>query len=134
MNYTPQKIIHNKDVTVVFWEDGTKTLVKKAKGTKYDEHTAFCAALAKKIFGTNSNLKRQIKEAENTKRIKPKKKNGFSLSKEILYSGCVCCGENAAAQCPDAFTENSPRCGAYNKKCIRKLDDFSRPVITGTPW
>ena len=64
----PQKIIYSGDCTIVFWYDGTKTIVRKSKGTKDDKHSAFCAALAKKVFNTNSNLKRKIKTAENNKK------------------------------------------------------------------
>lgn len=133
----PRKIIYSEDCTIVFWNDGTKTIVRRSKGTKDDKHSAFCAALAKKVFNTNSELKRKIKVAENAKRIKPNKKNCSLFnpnvfSKEVLYSGCIRCGVNASKFCPDAFTEKSPGCSAYNrvgKYKARKLDDFSRPVI-----
>ena len=69
----PRKIIYNGDCTIVFWADGTKTIVKRKKGTIDDRYAVFCAALAKKMYGTNSNLKRVIKIAENTKRIKEDK-------------------------------------------------------------
>lgn len=67
---TPAKIIYNGVATVVFWNDGTKTVVKRSNGTKDDKYNAFCAALAKKVFGTNSKLKNCIKEAENAKKVK----------------------------------------------------------------
>ena len=67
---TPAKIIYNGVATVVFWNDGTKTVVRRSEGTKDDKYNAFCAALAKKVFGTNSKLKNCIKEAENAKRVK----------------------------------------------------------------
>jgi len=68
--FTPAKIIYNGVATVVFWEDGTKTVVKRSEGTKDDKYNAFCAALAKKVYGTNSRLKNCIKDAENAKRVK----------------------------------------------------------------
>ena len=57
---TPVKIKKDGRVTVVFWEDGTATDVKCGLEEKYDSYTAFCAALAKKVFGSNSALKRVI--------------------------------------------------------------------------
>ena len=57
---TPVKIKKDGRVTVVFWEDGTATAVKCGLEEKYDSYTAFCAALAKKVFGSNSALKRVI--------------------------------------------------------------------------
>ena len=58
---TVDHIFYDDVATVVFWTDGTKTVVKCAEGTKYDEYAAFCIALAKKIYGSNSALKRAIK-------------------------------------------------------------------------
>lgn len=58
---TVEHIFYDDKATVVFWTDGTKTVVKCAEGTKYDEYAAFCIALAKKIYGSNSALKRAIK-------------------------------------------------------------------------
>ena len=57
------KIIHSGPVTVVFWKDGTKTLVRCAAHDAYDEYNAFCAALAIKMYGNNSKLKKMIKKA-----------------------------------------------------------------------
>ena len=57
---TVDHIFYDDVATVVFWTDGTKTVVKCAEGTKYDEYAAFCIALAKKIYGNNSALKRAI--------------------------------------------------------------------------
>lgn len=68
--YTPKKIYYNNPVTVVFWEDGTKTTVRLHEGEEYNEYSAFCAALAKKIFGNNSHLTKVVKSG-----IKPKKKS-----------------------------------------------------------
>lgn len=68
--YTPKKIYYNNPVTVVFWEDGTKTTVRLHEGEEYNEYSAFCAALAKKIFGNNSHLTKVVKSG-----INPKKKS-----------------------------------------------------------
>lgn len=59
--FTPVKIIKNGPATVVFWKDGTKTVVKCAPETTPSDYDAFTAALAIKIFGNNSRLKKMIK-------------------------------------------------------------------------
>ena len=59
--YTPKKIIRNGPATIVMWPDGTKTVVKRADGEEDNTYSAFCAALAIKIFGSNSKLKKTIK-------------------------------------------------------------------------
>lgn len=63
LRFSPQKIIHNGPATIVFWTDGSKTVVKCAASTDPDLYNAFCAAFAKKVFGTNSHLKKVIEEA-----------------------------------------------------------------------
>lgn len=64
------KIIRNGPVTVVFWDDGTKTLVRRNENTPDDPYFAFCAALAKKVYGNNSRVKKII--SENT--VEPKER------------------------------------------------------------
>lgn len=50
---------HGK-ATIVFWGDGSKTIVKRAEDEEFDLYAAFTAAVAKKIYGTNSALKKMI--------------------------------------------------------------------------
>lgn len=70
--YTPKKIIKSGDVTIVFWSDNSKTIVRRDSEDADNLHTAFCAALAKKIFGSNSHIKKTIarKLVENKKEKK----------------------------------------------------------------
>lgn len=58
---TPTKIRKDGMVTVVFWKDGTATSVRCGAGEQYDDYVAFCAALAKKPFLSNSGIKRVLK-------------------------------------------------------------------------
>ena len=59
--YTPKRILRSGIATIVFWADGSKTVVKRAPDEPDNEYQAFCAALAKKIFQSNSKLKKIIK-------------------------------------------------------------------------
>ena len=59
--YKPVRIIYNPPATIVFWSDGTKTVVKKRKGERFNEYNAFCAALAKKVFESNSAVNKIVK-------------------------------------------------------------------------
>lgn len=61
-HYTPKKIIRNGPATIVFWNNGKKTVVMKADGDNDNPYNAFCAALAIRIFGNNSALKKIISE------------------------------------------------------------------------
>lgn len=56
----PDRVVKNGPALVVFWCDGTKTVVKRKKGEKDDLYHAYCAALAKKIYGSNSQIHRMI--------------------------------------------------------------------------
>lgn len=75
LEFTPVRIIKNGPATVVFWKDGTKTVVKCAPETTPSDYDAFTAALAIKIFGNNSRLKKMLKvltvvENPNKKKVK----------------------------------------------------------------
>ena len=72
--YIPKRIIYNDPATVVFWKDGTKTVVKRAPNEVSNHYTAFCAALAKKIFETNSHVNRVVKSGECIEKKKPEPK------------------------------------------------------------
>lgn len=56
----PERIIYNGPATIVFWDDGTKTVVKRAKKDKDNKYNAFCAALAIKLYGSNSAVSRYV--------------------------------------------------------------------------
>lgn len=77
-------IFYDDVATVVFWTDGTKTVVKCPEGTPYDEYSAFCAALAKKIYGNNSKLQREIK-----------KKARYSKKRQVAK---IVCGEHSVRE------------------------------------
>lgn len=76
--YIPSRILVSRDwiTTVVFWQDGTKTIVKLADDEKYSPYAAFTAALAIKVLGSNSAVKRIVKRTEMQKPKKPKKQKG----------------------------------------------------------
>lgn len=64
MRVTPWRIIRNGPATIVIWMDGTKTIVKKSADTPDDDYSAFCAALAKKIYGNNSRIHKIVAKTE----------------------------------------------------------------------
>ena len=68
--HEPKQIIYSGNRTIVMWADGTKTVVKCAKGQKYDEYSGFVAALAKKMFGSTNHVKKVI---DSIKFVQPEK-------------------------------------------------------------
>lgn len=51
-------VIFNDPATIVFWEDGTKTIVKCQKGTGdiYSKETGLAMAIAKKAYSNKGNF------------------------------------------------------------------------------
>ena len=75
INLTPKKVHFNPPVTVVIWEDGTKTIVRVAKDhdDEYDAEQGLAMAYMKKIFGSRSAFQKTVKkfggyEAEQERR------------------------------------------------------------------
>ena len=63
-----KKIIFNDPATIVYWKDGTKTVVKCQKGDYFDLEKGFAMAFLKKCWGNKGNfndkLRKIIKEAK----------------------------------------------------------------------
>lgn len=67
----PKRYITNENATILFWKDGTKTIVKRAKEDKHDKVLGFLTAYFQKHCGlpkwkANKYLK-ELKETENDK-------------------------------------------------------------------
>lgn len=86
IDITPRRIWQTSGgYTTIEWMDGEKTTVKAENEETATEFAGFCAALAKQIFGSTSNVDRKIqyakwrteeparKKAEERKRIKMRK-------------------------------------------------------------
>lgn len=54
-NMKIKKVIFNDPVTVVLWEDGTKTIVRSGDGDIYDPEKGLAMAIAKKALGNKGN-------------------------------------------------------------------------------
>ncbi len=63
-DYLPVRILKSGIATIVFWQDGTKTVVKRGSDEPESDYAAFTAALGIKIFGSNSALKRIVSRTE----------------------------------------------------------------------
>lgn len=72
----PKKIVFNNPATVVFWDDGTKTVVKRQKGTPFNKYYGYLAALGKKLHGSTIKVERMIEQIgiEEKPAKKPRKK------------------------------------------------------------
>lgn len=50
-----KKVIFNEPATIVFWEDGTKTVVKCGKNDIYDKEKGLAMCIAKRALGDKGN-------------------------------------------------------------------------------
>lgn len=48
------KVMFNNPATIVFWADGTKTVVKCMEGQEFNEYYGVACAIMKRFFGNNS--------------------------------------------------------------------------------
>lgn len=73
-----KNVIFNKPATIVFWKDGSKTVVKAQPGEKYDAEKGLALAIAKKALGNKGNyydtLKEWLPETSNEAKKKQRRK------------------------------------------------------------
>ena len=62
-----RRVIFNNPATIVFWDDGTKTVVKAMKGEKFERYAGFAMACMKKMFGSTGRAKAIMEECDDTK-------------------------------------------------------------------
>ena len=62
------KVLFNPPATIVFWLDGTKTVVKCKEGEEFSEWAGIALCLAKKLYGPNFHkiFKRHCSDPEKT--------------------------------------------------------------------
>ena len=60
MKYGVKEIIYHNAATIVYWTDGTKTVVKCNENDEYSEYAGFVAAVAKKMYGGANAINRLI--------------------------------------------------------------------------
>lgn len=57
-----EKVIFNDPATIVFWNDGTKTVVKVQDDDTFDPEKGLTMAISKKFFGNKGNYYNEIKK------------------------------------------------------------------------
>lgn len=74
-NMKIKKAIFNDPVTVVLWEDGTKTIVKSGEDDIYDPEKGLAMAIAKKALGNQGNyyevFKKWLPEEKEEEELSP---------------------------------------------------------------
>lgn len=62
IEHSIRKVIFHKPATIVFWADGTKTVVKCRADDIYDEEKGLALAIVKKIFGNTGRYHKVFEE------------------------------------------------------------------------
>ena len=60
-NFAIENVIFNNPATIVFWDDGTKTVVK-AENEPFDPEKGLAMAIAKKVFGNQGSYYNEFKK------------------------------------------------------------------------
>lgn len=80
----PEKYIINKGATILFWEDGTKTVVKRTKDDEYNKIMGFLWAYFQKTSGLSktkaNNYLKELVDADELKAIEFIKSENFNAT------------------------------------------------------
>ena len=131
-----KNVIFNDPATIVFWEDGTKTVVKCQDGDEFDPEKGLAMAIVKKAYGnkgsycnklkkwlpkeeqvdTNSSLRSILVPQEFTFTIDSAKfsksfKKGISDALDIIFKGTRCTSNdnNASSKKRMTFREEAAK-------------------------
>lgn len=55
-----RKVIFNPPATIIFWNNGTKTVVKAQNGEPYDPEKGFVMAYLKRLLGNDNTFNKEI--------------------------------------------------------------------------
>jgi len=56
------RVIFSNPATIIFWNDGTKTVVKKSEDDAWDPEKGLCMAIIKKINGKTNFIRKIVEE------------------------------------------------------------------------
>lgn len=62
-NYFVKRVIFNEPATIVFWQDGSKTVVKCGPHDTYDPEKGFAMCFMKRFFGNSNRFHKLLKIA-----------------------------------------------------------------------
>lgn len=119
-----KQVIFNNPATVVFWSDGTKTVVKCSKNDKFDPEIGLAMAICKKAFGNTGAYNEVFKKwvsNNNTNVMRDKLSEycgGRSCSTCILdtpVSRCGCGAFFTISKGKDGYMTDEEIVDAYNR-------------------
>lgn len=146
-----KNVIFNNPATIVFWEDGTKTVVKCQDGDEFDPEKGLAMAIAKKAYGNKGNYCNKMKkwlpkeEQIDTNRsiFMPKEftftsdidklsrsfKKGISDALDIIFKGTKCT--------PDDNNVSSKKRMTFREEAAKlrpeRIDSIFKGGVCGCP-
>ena len=81
--YTINHVIFNGPATIVFWEDGKKTVVKRKNGDHDNRSMAIMYAIMKRMFGSTSAVNRYIDKVVTEAKVE-EPENLYSLERRTM--------------------------------------------------
>ena len=82
----PTRFIYTPKTSAMLFEDGTRVEINCAEGTEPCAYDAYCILIAKKMFGSNVNLKKAMDEVLFLPKTKEEKKAEMKRRKEEAAS------------------------------------------------
>ena len=132
-----ENVIFNDPATIVFWDDGTKTVVKNHDGV-FDPEKGLAMAIAKKALGNNGSyyeeFKKWLPKEKEINRIESPLQRLVDVLSSTDLSGCI--PKRIFPSCDiTPNTEDIPSCTdceycsieMYKQPCKDCLNDTSRP-------
>ena len=95
----------NGPATIVFWTDGTKTVVKCRKGDKFDPEKGIAMACAKKLLGNEDGYHKEI--AKYAKTVEKEDESPDEMRMELQR---YCHGKLCGRDCVISRHRKDPRC------------------------
>lgn len=92
-----ERVLFNEPATIVFWTDGTKTVVKCRKGDEWDAEKGLAMACAKKLLGNENGYHKEIAKYAKTANkdesvlMDTEKLRNFVLKTCLSFVGCTDC-------------------------------------------
>lgn len=125
--YRPEieNVIFNDPATIVFWTDGTKTVVKCQEGDEFDPEKGLTMAIAKKVYSNKGSYCNVIKKWCEPYHEKQKEKN--DLVARICDLGKKATAALAALDMAEDAIANAKEQEEKKHRNLYKYDD-SKPV------
>ena len=95
-----KRVLFSNPATIVFWTDGTKTVVKLRKGDKWDPEKGLAMACAKKLLGNRDGYHKALQKLYTTGGNWQKEMSTEAI-RAAVSTGCLRNGCENCPCCPD---------------------------------